>query len=247
MKFLSLIAVLAFSLLLSSRAADVTDYEHRWALVSDATDSGTAPVLVDLQENGGVTYLDGGGADFDGTDDYLSLADGDTLPLNTANGFTWCSWIRSRGDGGALGYQLLEMRDDILNAAVDVDFYDMGTHFVTRASSSWNFEQLHVYDGFYPPVDSWVHLAVTISPAGEKNIWYDGSANGLTDTASPLHNGLTTYNFMRLPRRKFDGALKDVRLYSRALSGTELLTIMTATDPTPTAVRIPRNSMSPPT
>jgi hypothetical protein len=83
---------------------------HQWALETNGADSGDP--RVDLTLVGDASFLAGGGAQLDGTGDYLNLG---SFTFAATAGFTWCAWVRYDAQEEDIG-ALLFLSDDTDNS-----------------------------------------------------------------------------------------------------------------------------------
>ena len=85
-------------------------------------------------------------------------------------------------------------------------------------------------NGFFPETGSWFHLAATASLAGKMALWRDGLTRDewTEDNGVAVNPNSVVYKKAALGRYKyggdsyFKGAFRDVRIYARALPGSEL-------------------------
>ena len=158
--------------------------------------------------------------DFDGSDDVVDVPQASDLDLST---FTVAAWIRlssitpsqtilEKRDGADLAtvnYLLLAAGNEITWA-----FYDGGwASFSTNAANM--------------VVDTWYHVAGTYdNSSGEGNVYVDGVllATGTTTKNPPLVPGSIRIGDSECSTcgNKWNGSLDDVRIYNRALSGSEV-------------------------
>ena len=100
--------------------------------------------------------------------------------------------------------------------------------------------QTPAYDGnaslaFFPPAGAWAHVAAVASPDGVMKLYRDGATQGnwTQDDGVAPNPSAVNYRCVALGRSNwasgtgyyFDGALRDVRLYARALGGDEIAAI----------------------
>ena len=82
-------------------------------------------------------------------------------------------------------------------------------------------------------LNTWMHIAVTIDASGDATLYRDGEALA-SRNLGPIPYALRTKNYIGKSNWSFDGPLDayldDVTLYTRALSSTEIYTLMNAND-----------------
>ncbi len=157
--------------------------------------------------------------DFDGVDDYVQVADDDSLDPGTSD-ITISAWVKTSA----------------ANAQTIVDKYDNLGGWLFRVDSAGNLRFL-AYDGgttineytlsFSLDDGNWHHVAVSVDRSAEiANFYVDGvveqepftNIGSLVDTAT-LYIG---YRKKTGEEAYFDGSIDEVRIYNRALSSEEI-------------------------
>lgn len=167
----------------------------------------------------------GGALRLDGIDDWVTVADDDALDLTGR--MTLSAWVRPEALGrydnvlikeapGTLAYALYATSGDARRPSA-------------FAGDAAVFSPSAVGNG------DWIHLALT-SDGSEAILWINGVAVNRTPvvtavqrTSDPLRIGGTSV----WSDEFFDGTIDDVRLYARALTGTEIAADMAVGVPTP--------------
>jgi hypothetical protein len=147
---------------------------------------------------------------FDATDDYIDCGNDDSLNINDA--ITIAAWVKPDviADSQTIVY------GGRTNYLLDLYSNKLQFHPDTRydKSSSNTFT--------YSPVE-WMHVSVTYSySTGQGTFYKDGESIGSftnTQTPAPYGNLMIGYYNTNL---KFDGAIDEVKIYSRALSAEEI-------------------------
>jgi hypothetical protein len=218
---------------------------HQWALESDGKDTGTADALVDVTLQGDAVFLPIGGVLLDGVDDSLSL--GDTFAFAATDGFTWCAWVRydqQVEDWGTLLYlrRQLPLHNYIILRTYLGKTTRRAQFHIRNADTVKILETASADpgDGFLQQtVGSWAHLGATASSAGVMTLWRDGVTRDdgawTKDDGVAANPSSIVYYYADLGSQLgsgyfFTGALRDVRLYARALPGAELAAIAGTTD-----------------
>lgn len=161
--------------------------------------------------------------ELDGNDDYVEIPDDPALDL--ANEFTVAAWINMRSYPS--GLHTIVSKDTNYEFHID----DAG-----RVYWWWEDDNFRT-NGYSISLNQWHHVAITFRP-GSQTIYVDGvprATNGYTGTLPqndlPLHIG-TDWNFIS---RAFDGFIDEVTIIPRALSESEVNTLMNETHDCPTA------------
>jgi hypothetical protein len=220
-----LVAVLSAGL--TTSAADAASLLHHWKLDGDATDSGTTGGH-DGTEQGDASYTTGGGGKFG---EAVSLdGDGDSIFVNQsslpATDFTLTAWVFRESAGIQMyvaGTQESGNVGTFLRAGFDTATDDRA--FVNLLPPG-NAKRVA---GGAIPLNTWTHLAVTVSSTAGLEIFVNGSSVG-TD---PAGTGHTTHNNFRIGAPpdvgdtfEFDGLLDDVAIFDGVLSSTQLTDAM---------------------
>ncbi|WP_281495544.1 family 43 glycosylhydrolase [Isoptericola sp. S6320L] len=198
--------------------------------------------------DGDATDASGHGADgtVDGTADWSGLGlgfDGDTfvdLPDDLVAGVTDVTvaadvWIEPELTGS---YFLYTFGNPAVGSPQSGDGYLFSTgdasYRATISDAAWGAEQNTSADEALPR-GAWVHVAYTVSE-GTGTLYRDGevvaSNDTVTLTPSDIGGGSTVSNFLGRSAYDadglFEGRMKDVRLYDRALDGTEVTDLVVA-------------------
>ncbi len=177
----------------------------------DACPNSTGPT-------GGETGKFGNGVDFDGSDDYLLVADNPILDFEAATeDFSIFAWVRrdsdntedgivGKKDGGGDGYELkIQGVADTLQFRLD-GIGPAGSTTITDTN--------------------WHHVGVTIDRDGDGQLYLDGEPDG--SPASMNSEAMDTINALAIGATRntgenpFDGAIDEARIYNRALSPSEV-------------------------
>lgn len=181
--------------------------------------------------------------DFDGTDDYVSLADDGDLDLSEI--YTISAWINTDELGGTTGGSdraiYSNYREDNASPYNGVAF-SLGGY---GTSDGGQIRLFHNDNGGSPPypvvhsdattisTDQWYHVAATLDSGDTARIYIDGvEANsgtisetadftGATPNIGRAHSSASTSN----PYGAFNGQIDDVRIYNRALTAKEIALI----------------------
>jgi hypothetical protein len=147
---------------------------------------------------------------FDGTDDYIDCGNDDSLNINDA--LTIVAWVKPDviADSQTIVY------GGRTNYLLDLYSNNLRFHPDTRyaKSSSNTFT--------YSPGE-WIHVSVTYSySTGQGTFYKDGESIGsFTNTQTPASYGNFKIGYYNT-NLKFNGAVDEVKIYSRALSAEEI-------------------------
>jgi hypothetical protein len=177
--------------------------------------------------------------DFDGTNDYITVADTSTLDFGDGESFTLSAWFY-RDTSGTYD-SIIVKRNDATAASAGYDLI---------ISNALNLAQFSVSDGtdtyyflsntaFTTP--GWYHIAVTWDDSSESNtklyvnavndtVSRTGTFASIGSLANAIPLGIGTYNGGHM----FDGKIDEARVYNRALSPDEIGQLYRLTAPTGT-------------
>lgn len=220
-----------------------------WAL-DDGT-SGTTPTsATDSSTNGNTGTLTnsptwttgqvGNAVDFDGTDDYITLADSDILDVTDSTNFTLSGWfnrdtfttddtITAKSNGQAAS-------DTGYNVYID-DSTDKLTFVANDGTDQYKLESVSTFTA-----TGWHHYALVWDESGatQTKLYIDGVAENVTATGTFTSvNSMANSVAFRVGSESdagnpFDGKLDEVRLYRRAFSGDEVTNLYRLATPTAT-------------
>ncbi|HKQ59672.1 MAG TPA: LamG-like jellyroll fold domain-containing protein [Candidatus Polarisedimenticolaceae bacterium] len=189
----------------------------------DASAHGSAGVLIDgpLWSAGNL----GGALTLDGLDDLVGVPHRARLNAYPLSISAWLRTSTTTGRRGIVGKLHNGSSDGFLLLLVDGRLRALYTRNADDHVGSWPSDLLAA-DGVTVNDNQWHHVAFVVDAAGGR-LYVDGSlraSKAWTGTPGPTtttENVLLGYSPYGL-RRYFAGALDDVRIYSRALSATEV-------------------------
>jgi hypothetical protein len=170
----------------------------------------------------------------DGTDDYVDLGNGGLLNLSDDNQATIAAWINPT---------ISKNHNTILSKGEWKEAYALVIKGDTVPDDQlWTGNDTSVFSGGGVPLNTWTHVAMTIN--SDLSTFYingqiAGAANQdrgdlIDDTATGVSIGREQYSgSLPAGRWYFNGRLDDVRVYARALSPTEIQSVMDGTPPAP--------------
>jgi hypothetical protein len=219
---------------------------HWWPLnetvgATTAIDAGDGGV--DLVLAGGAAFLgldEGGGVELstpNGNEGrFLDFGGGFTF--TAVGGFTFAAFVR---------YDSFSNYGVILSLSDDATYY--GSNYIILANYGSREATFKIKNGgttsalfttdpnFFPPAGAWAHVAV-VATAGSPStytLYRDGATQGNWTTSDDVAPNPSAVNYARAELGRytnsgasagyFDGALRDVRLYGRALDATEIAAI----------------------
>ena len=168
--------------------------------------------------------LNNGAYDFDGTDDYINIPNSPSISLT--NEITECAWVYSENhqDRGTIATKNASYYFQI-NTDGGVETY---TYYGTNRSTSDYFDSTNNISE-----NSWNHVAWTEDTDGLRTIYINGKLDSTSqheatiyDSSDPLRIGAQSSS-----NRQFNGKIRDVRIYNRALSSSEISEIYDKTKP----------------
>jgi hypothetical protein len=155
---------------------------------------------------------------FDGTGGYVNVPDSDGLDGFSA--LTISAWFRFDGEGGAAN-TLVRKNDAYLLQRTSGDYISFAVW--DGGLADWKAVRTRVFDA--NDYGTWHHVAGVFDSDNQTyTLYLDGtevdsattSATAVAESSAPLTIGGLEDQF------SVDGALDDVRIYARALSGTEI-------------------------
>ncbi|OYR72235.1 LamG domain-containing protein [Halorubrum ezzemoulense] len=209
-----------------------------WPL--DDLEDGTATDYVGRNAgtvNGSVSTVTGkfdNAAAFDGG--YIEVGTGETFGLSE---FTVSAWARAE-DEDASGLRTILARQDptgksyekrtfVLWFDDDSGFFGAGVISARTAETDRDLRTVTTSDSY---IDSeWHHVSVTAVADGELTLYVDGTEQTTESIDGPLYTGSGKTWIGQSPSqvRPLSGAVDDVRIYDRALSGSEITTLYDTT------------------
>ncbi|MHB9025769.1 MAG: LamG-like jellyroll fold domain-containing protein [Armatimonadota bacterium] len=179
----------------------------------------------------------GNALSFDGSDDYVVCGD---APFDIGTGdFTLEAWINTNASSD--GYIIGKRGAGGLAEVNGYYFYLCSNGMVYFRMENDNGQYCYIIGGNAKSVEGWHHVAVTVdrdSATGLK-LYVDGTQCGAsanpTNVANSLANSIELtlgkrYPFAGSSSDTFYGSMDDVRIYSRALSSTEVSQNYTVVD-----------------
>ena len=162
----------------------------------------------------------GGGLQLGGKT-YASL--GDTAGFDRTDSFSYGGWVR----GASTGAIVSRMDDSADYRGWDV--YLSGGHVEVHMIHSWPDNAMYVKSAGKLPTDKWTHVFVSYDGSSRVagiSLYFNGKKQEVGSTRDALSGTIRTDKPLHLGRRNpsgiLNGAVDDVRIYSRALSAVEV-------------------------
>jgi hypothetical protein len=171
-------------------------------------------------------YFDNG-ISLDGTNDYVSVANPSTLNFGTSD-FTIAAWIKRQATG---------VEHTILNKTDNATWADGGKEFFIGGDNRLYFGCFAVGEiastGTITDDGLWHHVAVTfVDSSNTVTLYIDGFASGSGTLNLPADVASHVIKIGGYPAgHSFRGQVDEFRIFSRALSASEVQTIMNAIAP----------------
>ena len=152
---------------------------------------------------------------------YASL--GDTAGFDRTDSFSYGGWVR----GASTGAIVSRMDDSAAYRGWDV--YLSGGHVEVHLIHSWPSNAMYVKSTGKLPTDKWTHVFVSYDGTSRVEgitLYFNGQKQAVGSTRDALSGTIRTDKPLHLGRRNpsgvLNGAVDDVRIYSRALSAVEV-------------------------
>ena len=201
----------------SSLVAALGFDEASGAAVTDASGRGNNGTIAGATRSSTAKF--GKALDFDGVNDWVTVADSASLDLTTAG--TLEAWVRS--DNPAKAWQTVAMKEDPAHGSLAYGLY--ATSSVPFSNAWWVEDSVWAPDASRLAAATWTHLASTVQGSTQR-LYVNGA---LVDTravtgAAPVSSGpLRVGGNGVWSGEWFDGQIDEVRVYDRALSAAEIL------------------------
>jgi hypothetical protein len=184
--------------------------------------------------NKGTQFVGTGSTSFDGTDDYIDCGSGSTIDDVFAGGGTICTWINPSSDGetsyGRIASKALNNGwelyvSDESSGSCKVRYY---TDFSSN-DGRWDTTNTDI------TINAWNHIAVTYDNGAVTNnalIYINGISVAVTEGSTPVGTRVddSSQDLWIGDRndstKTFDGSIKNVAIWSRALTATEIQNVM---------------------
>jgi chitodextrinase len=192
-------------------------------------DAGTGSTAADASGNGndgaisGASWngagKSGGALSFDGGD-WVTVGDAPTLDLS--DGMTLEAWVKPTGSGTAWRTALVKNRASGVAYALYAQQGSSRPATTVRVGTSKT-----TLGAAALPLDTWSHLAATYDGAA-LNVFVNGVPSGSTAVSGAIRSSSAPLVIGGGSGQRFVGLIDEVRVYSRALTATELQADMTA-------------------
>jgi chitodextrinase len=213
-------------------------------------DEGSGVTVADASGNGNVGTVSsatwssaghfGGALSFNGTSSLVTVPDSGSLDLTGA--MTLSAWVRPSALGG---WRTVLLKEDIggVTSGQPYALY-AETNSSKPLAMAFTTGEVRAFGPAQLPLSTWTHLAATYD-GSQLRLYVNGALAGTQPMtgAMPASSGALRIGGNSIWGEYFAGAIDDVRLYSRALSASEIQADMTA----PVAQTASQPDSSPPT
>jgi len=148
---------------------------------------------------------------------------GDVASLKSAESFSFGAWVHAEGDGAILG----RTNQDSSYRGYDLRIQD--GRLILRLASAWTIRAIGVRSLGKVPLGEWSHIFVTYDGSGRAAgvaLYIDGEPQKLDIPYDRLKGPIDVEGELQIGHRHnyfgLKGMIDDVRIYRRALSGTEV-------------------------
>lgn len=216
-------------LVLNYDASNSRSYVGTGVTINNLSGIGNTGILVN-----GPTFsqLNGGSIVFDGTNDYINVADSPSLGMSSVNTVTVYAWFYATADGINSTREIIHKRNN------DPTYVSYGISWGSSSNKNILFSRFGFDDGTVSDLNSdalpklkWINACTTFDGSNH-NMYIDGylvknatvSNKRIKDDNLPV-----TLGSFNGSQEYFQGYISDAKIYNRALSSTEVLQNYNAT------------------
>ncbi|MDD5032808.1 MAG: LamG domain-containing protein [Candidatus Pacebacteria bacterium] len=198
--------------------------------ITDKSGNGNTGQMVGMSTSTAPTIgVSGQALNFDGVNDYVNA--GSAASLDDVRPITISAWIKPDSYGGANEGAIVSKGDSGASGAWRLYLNQAASNFIFQAGGSsppWRSSSVNIIT-----LSQWQHLVITwdggLDPTGI-NLYYNGSLSNdsgsigdslTSDASNSLYMGMRYAGGRDVPNY-FDGAIDNVRIYSRVLSASEI-------------------------
>ncbi len=184
---------------------------------ADSSSTGASGILL------GSAHWMSGAAVFDGTDGRIEVAHRPALAFSATESYTVAAWARASGArAGTWRGVVSKSRDQLPHYGI---WMSMGDRWTCGAHDGATFRNLE--SPTLPTPERWYHVAcVHDGAAGVRRIYVDGVVQASAPNYAANGAGLLLIGATRGVVQPWAGAVRDVRVYARALGADELVVIV---------------------
>jgi hypothetical protein len=228
-KYLSSENIISNGLVLNFDASNPSSYVGTGVTINNIAGVGNTGILIN-----GPTFsqLNGGSIVFDGTNDYINVADSPSLGMSSTNAVTVYAWFHATADGINSTREIIHKRNN------DPTYVSYGISWGSSSNKNILFSRFGFDDGTVSDLNSdalpklkWINACTTFD-GSVHNMYVDGN---LAKTASVSNKRIkddnlpVTLGSFNGTQEYFQGYISDAKIYNRALSSTEVLQNYNAT------------------
>jgi hypothetical protein len=221
--------IITNGLVLNFDASNPSSYVGTGVTINNIVGIGNTGILTN-----GPTFsqLNGGSIVFDGTNDYINVADSPSLGMSSTNAVTVYAWFHATADGINSTREIIHKRNN------DPTYVSYGISWGSSSNKNILFSRVGFDDGTYSDLNSdglpklkWINACTTFD-GSVHNMYVDGN---LVKTASVSSKRIkddnlpVTLGSFNGTQEYFQGYISDAKIYNRALSSTEVLQNFNAT------------------
>jgi hypothetical protein len=221
--------IITNGLVLNFDAANPNSYAGTGITINNIAGVGNTGILTN-----GPTFsqLNGGSIVFDGTNDYINVADSPSLGMSSTNAVTVYAWFHATADGINSTREIIHKRNN------DPTYVSYGISWGSSSNKNILFSRFGFDDGTVSDLNSdalpklkWINACTTFD-GSVHNMYVDGN---LAKTASVSNKRIkddnlpVTLGSFNGTQEYFQGYISDAKIYNRALSSTEVLQNYNAT------------------
>jgi hypothetical protein len=221
--------IITNGLVLNFDASNPSSYVGTGVTINNIAGVGNTGILTN-----GPTFsqLNGGSIVFDGTNDYINVADSPSLGMSSTNAVTVYAWFHATADGINSTREIIHKRNN------DPTYVSYGISWGSSSNKNILFSRFGFDDGTVSDLNSdalpklkWINACTTFD-GSVHNMYVDGN---LAKTASVSNKRIkddnlpVTLGSFNGTQEYFQGYISDAKIYNRALSSTEVLQNYNAT------------------
>lgn len=221
--------IISNGLVLNFDASNPSSYVGTGVTINNIAGVGNTGILTN-----GPTFsqLNGGSIVFDGTNDYINVADSPSLGMSSTNTVTVYAWFHATADGINSTREIIHKRNN------DPTYVSYGISWGSSSNKNILFSRFGFDDGTVSDLNSdalpklkWINACTTFD-GSVHNMYVDGN---LVKTASVSNKRIkddnlpVTLGSFNGTQEYFQGYISDAKIYNRALSSSEVLQNYNAT------------------
>lgn len=210
--------------------------EGKLTSATDFSGKGNVGTLTNMESSDWINGKIGKALDFGGTDEYVDVGNSASLTAGVSStNHSIFAWVKTTATGrnAILAASDTSAGPAVFNGSPGIAFGDSGTRLQLYIGSggggNWRYSSTNISDGV------WHHVGYTIDSSYNLTFYLDGATNGTSTNSSgfqfPAGNKFVigTDWYSNAVYSPFMGSVDEVRVYSRALSATEVASLYALT------------------